>query len=87
MTDSWTIRLPYTTPPLTLNGRLHWATKARITREVRGCSRMSGFFASAGALAVGFIFGHYVFGFDNWPMFYGALIAAVVFGAAEGLRR
>ena len=36
MTDSWTIRLPYTTPPLTLNGRMHWATKARITREVRG---------------------------------------------------
>lgn len=48
---------------------------------------MIGFFASAGALAVGFIFGHYVFGFDNWPMFYGALLAAVVFGAAEGLRR
>ena len=35
MADSWTIRLPYTTPPLTLNGRMHWATKARITREVR----------------------------------------------------
>lgn len=32
---TWTIRLPYATPPLTLNGRMHWATKARVTREVR----------------------------------------------------
>ena len=32
----WTIRLPYTAPPLTLNGRQHWASKARGVREVRG---------------------------------------------------
>lgn len=32
----WIIRLPYSTPPLTLNGRQHWATKARGVREVRG---------------------------------------------------
>lgn len=36
MTDLWTIRLPYSTPPLTLNGRQHWATKASGVREVRG---------------------------------------------------
>jgi crossover junction endodeoxyribonuclease RusA len=35
MTSSWTIRLPYSTPPLTLNGRQHWATKARAVKEVR----------------------------------------------------
>ena len=34
MADFWTIRLPYATPPLSLNGRQHWATKARITREL-----------------------------------------------------
>lgn len=48
---------------------------------------MIGFFASSAAIAVGFIVGHDVFGFDNWPMFYGAFVAAVVFGAAEGLSR
>lgn len=35
MTNTWTIRLPYSTPPLTLNGRMHWAKKAAITKEVR----------------------------------------------------
>ena len=33
--SSWTIRLPYATPPLSLNSRMHWATKARLTREIR----------------------------------------------------
>ena len=33
---TWTIQLPYSTPPLTLNGRQHWATKATAIREVRG---------------------------------------------------
>lgn len=32
---TWTLRLPWATPPLTLNGRMHWATKARVTAEVR----------------------------------------------------
>lgn len=32
---SWSLRLPYSTPPLSLNDRRHWAAKARITREVR----------------------------------------------------
>ena len=31
---TWTLRLPYTTPPLTLNDRHHWRTKARITRRI-----------------------------------------------------
>lgn len=35
MTNSWTIRLPYTTPPLAMNDRMHWAKKAAITKEVR----------------------------------------------------
>lgn len=36
---SWTIRLPYSRPPLSLNGRYHWATKARLTKEVRAWTR------------------------------------------------
>lgn len=32
---SWTVRLPYRTPPLSLNSRQHWAAKARVTRQVR----------------------------------------------------
>lgn len=32
---TWTIRLPYTRPPLSLNGREHWAVKARLTRQLR----------------------------------------------------
>lgn len=32
---TWTIRLPYTKPPLAMNDRMHWAKKAAITREVR----------------------------------------------------
>lgn len=29
------IALPFTTPPLSLNDRGHWATKARMVRDVR----------------------------------------------------
>lgn len=29
------IPLPWTSPPLSANDRMHWAQKARITREVR----------------------------------------------------
>lgn len=32
---TWTYDLPYTRPPLSLNQRLHWAVKARLTAEVR----------------------------------------------------
>ena len=32
---TWTIRLPYTTPPLSLNSRMHWATKANVTSGLR----------------------------------------------------
>lgn len=32
---TWTIRLPYARPPITLNDRMHWATKAGFTREIR----------------------------------------------------
>lgn len=35
MTDEWVIRLPYTRPPLSLNDRMHWAPKGKITREIR----------------------------------------------------
>jgi crossover junction endodeoxyribonuclease RusA len=35
VSESWIIQLPYATPPLTLNGRQHWATKARAVKEVR----------------------------------------------------
>lgn len=36
---TWTIRLPYTNPPLSLNDRMHWATKARLTKEIRAYVR------------------------------------------------
>ena len=29
------VRLPYTTPPLSLNDRMHWRAKAKIVRDVR----------------------------------------------------
>jgi crossover junction endodeoxyribonuclease RusA len=35
MADTWTIRLPYDKPPLTLNQRLHWRAEARIKHQVR----------------------------------------------------
>ena len=31
---TWTIRLPYSTPPISLNSRMHWATANRIKSEV-----------------------------------------------------
>lgn len=34
-TPTWTFRLPWTSPPLSLNSRQHWAAKARITSSVR----------------------------------------------------
>lgn len=39
MTRTWDIRLPYTRPPLSLNDRMHWATKARLTKEIRAYVR------------------------------------------------
>lgn len=35
MVTSHRINLPWKRPPLTANQRMHWAEKARITREVR----------------------------------------------------
>ena len=38
MTDTltrWTVTLPYIAPPLTLNQRLHWAARSRLTRGLR----------------------------------------------------
>lgn len=32
---TWTLTLPFTRPPLSLNDRMHWAAKAGITRRVR----------------------------------------------------
>ena len=31
----WTLKLPYQKPPLNMNQRLHWAKKARLTKNVR----------------------------------------------------
>lgn len=33
--QSWVLRLTHTRPPLSLNGRQHWAVKRRITAELR----------------------------------------------------
>lgn len=34
------IDLPWTTPPLSLNDRIHWAAKARTTREIRNTTHL-----------------------------------------------
>jgi Holliday junction resolvase RusA-like endonuclease len=31
----WTLALPYLAPPLTLNQRMHWAPRNRITQEIK----------------------------------------------------
>lgn len=35
MADTWTIRLPYTTPPLTSNQRLHWRSEYALKKALR----------------------------------------------------
>ena len=35
MAREWTLHLPWKSPPLSLNQRMHWAVKARLTKEVR----------------------------------------------------
>lgn len=40
MGREWVIPLPYKTPPLSLNQRMHWAVKARITKELRMVARL-----------------------------------------------
>ena len=35
MAREWTLHLPWKSPPLTLNQRMHWAVKSRLTKEVR----------------------------------------------------
>lgn len=37
---TYTILLPYKTPPLNANQRLHWAKKASVTRQVRNDTRV-----------------------------------------------
>lgn len=31
----WAVQLPFVKPPLSSNQRMHWAKKARVTREIR----------------------------------------------------
>lgn len=40
MSASWTIRLPWQRPPLSLNDRSHWRTKAAMTAEVRQTTKL-----------------------------------------------
>lgn len=35
MVGEWIINLPWKSPPLSLNQRMHWAVKSRLTKEVR----------------------------------------------------
>ena len=35
MAREWTLHLPWKSPPLSLNQRMHWAVKARLTKQVR----------------------------------------------------
>lgn len=41
MDGEWVVDLPYKMPPLTLNQRLHWATKARRTKDLRLLAKLS----------------------------------------------
>lgn len=36
----WEFDLPYKRPPLSLNQRMHWAQKAKITKELRMLARL-----------------------------------------------
>jgi len=58
---TWTIRLPYTAPPLSLNdrGRSHWP-KTRLTREIRGVANILAREARVPALAACTVALHYV---------------------------
>ncbi len=33
--DVWTLELPYSKPPLSMNDRIHWRARARITQHLR----------------------------------------------------
>ena len=37
---SYRIDLPWTKPPLSMNDRMHWRLKAKITREIRDTTRI-----------------------------------------------
>lgn len=37
---TWEIELPYKRPPLSLNDRMHWGPKSRISRELRMLARV-----------------------------------------------
>ena len=39
-TDEWTLRLPWNKPPLNLNDRTHWRTKAATTKGVRDAAQL-----------------------------------------------
>lgn len=36
----WELDLPFRRPPLSLNDRMHWSVKARLTKEVRMIARV-----------------------------------------------
>lgn len=36
----WTLNLPWATPPLTANQRMHWAKRARTTRMIRNVATL-----------------------------------------------
>lgn len=40
MGAEWVIPLPFSKPPLSLNQRMHWARKAKITKDLRMIARV-----------------------------------------------
>ena len=52
MSRTWTIRLPYTKPPLSLNQRLHWRVKSKLTKDVRQYVLQSAWYAVPACSAV-----------------------------------
>lgn len=37
----WAVQLPFRKPPLSANQRMHWAVKARTTKEIRQASMLA----------------------------------------------
>ncbi|MFC9769179.1 hypothetical protein [Rhodococcus jostii] len=35
-----TIALPWTTPPMSMNDRMHWARKAKLTKQIRDLTKL-----------------------------------------------
>ena len=56
MSAEWTIRLPWSTPPLSLNDRSHWRARAAKTQHVRRVTQQEALLA------------YHTHPLTNWPL-------------------